>query len=167
IKVLNAIVDGWSDVTNATNSALNSQGSALEENEKVLDSIQGKINAFQSEFQKLSINTVDSDFIKFFVDLATSILKTTNAVGGLIPVLTTATVIFGGYKLALKALLTTTKEKTLANLALKVSEFGLAASIKSVTAAIKSFLLTNPLGWAVGAVSIVSSVIAIYDKQKQ
>ena len=75
VKVLNSILNGWEDVDKATSFALNAEGSALEENEKVLDSIQGKVNAYKSAFQSLSNDIVDEDLIKFIVDSGTNILK--------------------------------------------------------------------------------------------
>lgn len=58
---------------------MNSQGSAMSENEKVLDSIEGKVNAFKSAFEELSKSVINSDFIKGIVDLGTSLLKFLNS----------------------------------------------------------------------------------------
>jgi len=81
VKVLNAILAGWEDVEKAVISASNSQGSAIKENEKVLESIQGKINAVRSSFEQLSQHTIESDWIKYFLDLSNVLIKTIDKVG--------------------------------------------------------------------------------------
>lgn len=73
-----ALLNNWSQAVKANETAINSQGSALTENGKVLDSIEGKINAFRSAFQKLSKDVISSDLIKFVVDLGTGFLTLAN-----------------------------------------------------------------------------------------
>ena len=51
------------------------------ENQKYLDSISGKISQFNSAVEQLSSTVVDSDLVKFFVDLGTTGVK---AIDGLI-----------------------------------------------------------------------------------
>lgn len=75
VKTFNAIVQQWADVESATNAAMNSQGSAEAENEKVLQGISSRIAAFKSAFEQLSQTTVNSDFLKGIVDVGTTILK--------------------------------------------------------------------------------------------
>ena len=75
VKTFNAIVQQWADVESATNAAMNSQGSAEAENEKVLQGISSRIAAFKSAFEQLSQTTVNSDFLKGIVDAGTTILK--------------------------------------------------------------------------------------------
>lgn len=62
-------------------------GSALAENEKYLESIEGKISQFQASWQSLSNTVVNSTVIKFIVDAGTKFVSTIdsvcNAVGGL------------------------------------------------------------------------------------
>lgn len=81
VKVLNSILMGWQDVEQAVDSATNSVGSAEEENKKFLQSIEGRIQKVSSSFQQLSQHTIDSDWIKGFVDLANVIVNATDKVG--------------------------------------------------------------------------------------
>ena len=74
-----AILNNFETAISATETALNSEGSAMTENEKVLDSIQGKINSFKSSFEKLSSSLISSDLVKFFIDLGTTILDVFNS----------------------------------------------------------------------------------------
>ena len=43
--------------------------------EKVLDSIQGKINLFNNALERFWSNLIDSDLIKFVVDLGTKVIE--------------------------------------------------------------------------------------------
>ena len=81
VTVWNSIVKQFKDAENATTQAINSVGSASEENQKYLDSISGKISIFNSSVEDLSNTLLNSDLLKFFVDLGTIGVK---AVDGLI-----------------------------------------------------------------------------------
>lgn len=81
VKVLNAILENWQSVDKAINSAKNSTGSAMRENEKYLESINGKISQFNSAVQQMWQNTISSDTIKFFVDLGTVLINVVDKIG--------------------------------------------------------------------------------------
>jgi len=70
-----AILNNWQTAIDATATALNSQGSAMEENEKVLDSIKGKTAAFKSAVEQLSKSLIDSGLIKWVIELGTTLVK--------------------------------------------------------------------------------------------
>lgn len=74
-----AILNNWETAVNATTTALNSNGSAARENEKVLESIQGRLQEFNSAWEELSKNFFDSKFLKFVIDLGTALLKAANS----------------------------------------------------------------------------------------
>lgn len=71
-------------------SSQNSKGSALEENEKYLDSVDGKIQQLQNRLQELAFTLLDDDLLKGAISGLTTILELINniasAIGGL-PVL--------------------------------------------------------------------------------
>lgn len=67
----------------ATEDALNSEGSATEENEKRKKSLQGRITELDSAWQKLARDTINSDFVKFLISAGTAILKLIDNMGGL------------------------------------------------------------------------------------
>lgn len=81
ITVWNAITEQIADVEHATTQAMDSIGSASEENQKYLDSISGKMSKFESAVEDLSYSVLDSDLVKFFVDLGTLGVK---AIDGLV-----------------------------------------------------------------------------------
>ena len=85
VTVWNSIVQQFQDAEKATAQAIDSVGSASEENQKKLDSISGRIAIFDSAVEHLSTTLIESDLIKFFVDLGTIGVK---AIDGLVNVLT-------------------------------------------------------------------------------
>lgn len=60
----------------------------MTENEKYLDSIQGKVAALNSEFQKFWTEGISSSSVKQIVEFGTGVLKLVNALGGLPTILT-------------------------------------------------------------------------------
>lgn len=66
-----SLLTNWEDAAAAMDAAMNSAGSATEENEKFLDSIQGKLNELQAAFETMARKLIDSDLVKFIVDLGT------------------------------------------------------------------------------------------------
>ena len=74
-NTLSAIIQNFDIVEDAIETSANSEGSALKENEKVLDSIQGKINLFNNALERFWSNLIDSDLIKFIVDLGTKVIE--------------------------------------------------------------------------------------------
>lgn len=88
VDVVTAILKNFETALNATDTAINSVGSAMEENEKYMDSIQGKIAALNSEFQKFWTEGISSNSVKRIVEFGTGILKLVNDLGGLPTILT-------------------------------------------------------------------------------
>lgn len=88
VDVVTAILKNFETALNATDTAINSVGSAMTENEKYLDSIQGKVAALNSEFQKFWTEGISSNSVKRIVEFGTGILKLVNDLGGLPTILT-------------------------------------------------------------------------------
>ena len=80
-NTLSAILSNMEDLEGAYESALNAEGSALKENEAYLDSIQGRVDIFNNALQTMWMNFVDSDVVKFVVDLGTAFIKAADSVG--------------------------------------------------------------------------------------
>jgi len=71
-------MNNFEHATEATTTALNSQGSAVQENNRYMESIQAKVSALKSTFQDLSNNVISDDFIKKILDVANGLLKIAN-----------------------------------------------------------------------------------------
>lgn len=73
-----ALMNNFEHATETTTTALNSQGSAVQENNRYMESIEAKISALKSTFQDLSNNVISDEFIKKILDVANGLLKIAN-----------------------------------------------------------------------------------------
>lgn len=69
-----ALIQNWSTVEDVIKSTQNATGSADAENAKHLDSIQGKMQQFQAQFQSVSTSVLDSGLVKGTIDAGSGIL---------------------------------------------------------------------------------------------
>lgn len=103
-NVLAAVIKNFDMVEDAIKTSSDAAGSAERENEKYLNSIQGKVNQFNNAAQTMWMNFINSDAIKFVVDLGTNLVKIADdlgLVGTAIAALGIKTVlpkIFSGFK---------------------------------------------------------------------
>lgn len=74
-NVVMGLLTNFETAEEVLKTAANSAGSALAENEKYLDSINGKIARFQAAFEDLSAAVFDSGFIKGVVDFGTTVIE--------------------------------------------------------------------------------------------
>ena len=80
-NILSAIISNFDTVESVIQTALNSTNSAYIENEKYLDSIQGRLDKFNNAQQTMWANFISSGLIKGFVDAGTTIVETLNKIG--------------------------------------------------------------------------------------
>ncbi len=73
-----ALMNNFDHTVNATNTALDSQGSAMRENSAYMESIQAKLFQLQSTFQDFANNIISSDLAKAVLDLANALLRIAN-----------------------------------------------------------------------------------------
>lgn len=103
-SLFTALMQNFGSAVGATEAALKSEGSALTENTKRMDSLQGKTQQLQSAWQDFARNTIDSGMVKSILTLGTEILKFANTdMGRFILVIGTATTAIGLLKKALTA----------------------------------------------------------------
>ena len=81
--MLSALIQNFDTVEKAIETSADSAGSALKENERYLDSIQGKVDQFNNAMQAMWSDTLDSDLVKGFVELGTQLVKIVDAIGPL------------------------------------------------------------------------------------
>ena len=74
-NVVSALLNNFDIAERVVETSANSAGSALAENEKVLESITGHINRFKAAFENMSASIVDSDVVKTLLDIGTAILN--------------------------------------------------------------------------------------------
>lgn len=151
---------------------MNSQNSAINENNKVLDSIRGHITKLQSAFEQFSTSLINSDMIKFFIDAGTAMLDFANSDIGQLAIKLGALIVVikafqGAYQKGFDLLLKKYPEaikQLIVNLAsLKMSFVaagggikGFGASLATLLPIMKSFIITlasNHVTWIVGAIA--------------
>lgn len=74
-SVISALLQAPETLEKAYESAQNASGSAEKENERYLDSIQGRITLFQSAMQNFWTKLISADVVKRIVDLGTTLVK--------------------------------------------------------------------------------------------
>jgi hypothetical protein len=144
----------------ATETALNSEGSALQENEKYLDSINGKLSQLAATFEKLSMNAINGNAIKFFVDFSRIFLEITDKIGLV--------------NIALLALAGTLAGK--GHLVLGMSAFanklsavitGLGMSAKAATALSAALSVMIPIAVIIGTIALFRKLTVTIEEQIQ
>lgn len=75
-----AVIENFDIAEDVLKTAMDSAGSAMAENEKYLDSIQGRLDQLTASFQVLSSNVLDSELVKFGVDFLKLIVDLLNEI---------------------------------------------------------------------------------------
>lgn len=143
-NVVSSMLENFNVAEDVVKTAANSAGSALKENEKYLDSINGKIAEFKTTFEELSMTLIDSDFVKQVIELGTGLLDVLNVlakvidkVGGLNTVLYVTVGILATIKAdAIKTFLVTTLPGAIAKVTSAISTF--VAGFKQLPTVIKA-----------------------------
>lgn len=82
-NVTSALIKNFSEAEKVLATSQNSSGSALSENEKYLDSINGKISQLKAQFEDISRQVLSSDTVKWVADLLQNTLKLVDGVAQL------------------------------------------------------------------------------------
>lgn len=70
-----ALMNGFDHAVSATETAMNSAGSAAKENAKYMESLEAKTAQLKASFQELANNVIQSELVKSLLDLANAFLK--------------------------------------------------------------------------------------------
>ena len=97
-SVIAAILQNPTELKAAFEDANNASGSALKENEKYLNSIQGKIDQFNNAVQSFWSNVLDSDVVKGIVEWGTKIVKSLDTTQGKLMAIVKVVAILMAYK---------------------------------------------------------------------
>lgn len=88
-----SVIEQFSIAEKSMEDAANSSNSAMTEQERMMDSIEGRLKQLNASFEKFSNDVMSSDLIKFFVTLATKIVDAADGtvnLAGSIPAITAA-----------------------------------------------------------------------------
>ena len=92
-NAVSALLSQFSIAEKSMEDAANSSNSAMAEQERMMDSIEGRLKQLNASFEKFSNDVMGSDLIKFFVTLATKIVDAADGMvnlAGSIPAITAA-----------------------------------------------------------------------------
>ena len=79
-NILSSIIQNFDTVEGVIETSANSSNSALEENAKWMDSIEGKTKQFTNAVNTMWNDTLDSGFLKFIIDVGTTLIKVADGV---------------------------------------------------------------------------------------
>lgn len=77
-KVLASVLQNFQHAIDATNTALESAGSAAKENARYMESLEAKENALKAEFEDFANRVLSKDVVKGFLEAGTSMLDFAN-----------------------------------------------------------------------------------------
>lgn len=81
-EVFAAVMDNFDTATKAADTALNSAGSAAQENEAYMESLEAKVNTLKATFEDFSNRVLNSELVGGFIDAGTALLKFANSDAG-------------------------------------------------------------------------------------
>ena len=115
-----ALLSQASQAAYVLQTSLNSSGSAMAENERVLDSVEGRLKIFEATFQEISTDLLNSGLVKGVISLGTALLDASDGFIKFSGVIPTATA-------ALSAFLSLTNAKTKGSVQMLAYAGGIAA----------------------------------------
>lgn len=147
-NVVAALLDNFTVAENALETSANAAGSALAENEKYLDSIQGRISIFKASFEEFSNNLISSGIVKLFVSAGTALMNALNTlvkIHALLPTIVGTLTIIKGISLSKTIAESSAKVATLSAslIAEKSATDMLASSVAALTLQEKQRLALN------------------------
>lgn len=123
-KVLASVMQNFEHATDATTTALNSSGSAIQENEAYMESLEAKTTAVKATFQDLANNVIDDELVGAVLDLANGFLQLANTdLGRIVTQITLLTGVGWGATGLLQA------SKIIPSVISQFKNFGAAASL--------------------------------------
>lgn len=96
-NILASVIKNFDTVEDVIVTSMDSAGSALAENEKYLDSIQGKIDQFKNSVQTLWMNLLDDAAVKSIIDGARVLVEALGSVTSTLGMIPSALAIIASY----------------------------------------------------------------------
>ncbi len=186
-SLFTAIMTNFDTAVEATEDALNSEGSATEENEKRKKSLQGRVTELDAAWQQFARNTINSEAVKALISLGTQLVKLADTdLGRLILVLGAAKIAMMSFNKvmstqAVLSLASAIKGQLIGALGTAIISFQVGAvsgsilggvlnvlsiSVKSLGTALLG-LLTNPVVLAVAAFAGLAYVVNVANKRAE
>lgn len=152
--VILSILRNWESVEKSMELSGSAMGSTLIENEKIMSSLQGKLNLLSNSWQELAYNFLNSDTVAFFIDLASATLKVVDAFGLMETALISLTVYLAvSGKIAMAIPIFTTLRTSVALLATTMG-----ASSASAVALGTAISMIAPIAIIAGIIGLVKAI---------
>lgn len=164
IKVLSSIMQNWTTVSKSMDVQMNATGSATEELNRKLDSLEGRVNKMTNSFAKFWTSAIDSTAVKMAI----------SGITGIVDIFTTLNVATQGALLPMSLLLLALAKFTNLNLASVIAQWIISMTsfesvVGSTTVSVNAFGLSLKSVYALmgvlGAVLIAGS--AIYNQYQK
>ena len=97
-NILSSVITNFETVEDVIETSMNSSGSAIAENEKWLDSIEGKTYQFTNALQTMWSNMLDSETLKGFIDFGTEAIQFLDTGAGKVIALVAALKLMAKFK---------------------------------------------------------------------
>ena len=173
-KVLASVLTNFATASNATATAMNSMGSAAEENAKYMESIEARVTAVSSAFQQMALKVVDSDIVKGILDIVKAFaeLGSTNVGSAITQIVLLSGVSWGGLQLLGQSILpgiinsfrTFSKVLTGMSLSSIAAEVGGTATALSVGLSTALPVILGVTTAIVALVNIIKGIKTAYDE---
>jgi len=155
-----AILTNTKDLINVLEESSNSAGSALQEQEAFMTSLDAKTNRFSETVVKFWNNLISTDLVKWFVDLGTGIINVAdNGFVRFIASIILTTVAIAGLTVGLGVMKAGFLKTAMGIAVLKMAEDGLIVTTQKLTAT----LLASPLFWLAAGVTTIYAVVKAVD----
>lgn len=154
-KVLAAVMQNMDTAISANETALTSQGSAMNENSRYMESFEARLSKLDSKWQAFSNDIVNNDFAKFIVDSLSFVLSALDT--GVGQILTQITLL-SSVGLGASSLLKTTK--LVSNIKKQFSDFGAVLSLVAEKAGTFGEAISAAGGFASVALPIFIAITA-------
>lgn len=151
-----SLMNNYQMATDATTTALNSQGSALKENETHMQTAEAKLGVLKATLQGISFNFINSDMVKGGIDGLTKLLDTFGNVPTVVGLATASLIAFKGEAIVAGVASLLSYSKTILQVC---KSFG---TLKVAVAELDILMSTNPFGLiAIAIAGAVTGIVAL------
>lgn len=173
-KVLASVLTNFATASNATATAINSMGSAAEENARYMESIEARVTAVSSAFQQMALKVVDSDIVKGILDIVKAFaeLGSTNVGSAITQIVLLSGVSWGGLQLLGQSILPgiinsfRTSSKVLSGMSLSTIAAEVGGTATALSAGLSAALpvILGVTAAIVALVNIIRGIKTAYDE---
>jgi len=177
------VLNNYDVALEANKMQLHSQGSAYSENQKRMDSFEGRLGKLKTTVESFWNSSINSDLFKGMISGLTVLIDKFGNLGTVLSLIGTGLALWKGneilsfFKTLPASISTSIKEMTLFKniaLAMELRELGLltttqllSSSFKALGISIKNAFLSNPLGWIAMGFTAVTMAVDMFGQKAE